>query len=180
MAGNCDARNRREDYVRELMNHVTVHSYGSCLHNQDTPDEILKKYGLVKGQPPGYYKQHMYKIKRDILSPYKFILAFENSNCDGYVTEKVYDALLVDAIPIYMGAPDIDDYVPPGSVIKVADYESISALIEHIEMIANNKTLYENYFAWRKDETHKNFCKKCHPLDNPPICTFLERAEWKQ
>ncbi|CAG8612977.1 5531_t:CDS:2 [Paraglomus occultum] len=27
-----------------------------------------------------------------------------------YVTEKVYDALLVDAIPIYMGASDIDEY----------------------------------------------------------------------
>src|SRR6185369_6834895 len=126
MAGNCDDEvpNRRDIYVRELMKNVTVHSYGKCLHNKDTPDEILTKYGLEKGQAPGYYQDHMYEIKRDIFSPYKFVLAFENSNCEGYVTEKVYDALLVDAIPIYMGAPDIDNYVPPGSVIKVTDYES--------------------------------------------------------
>ncbi|CAG8474129.1 8567_t:CDS:1 [Paraglomus occultum] len=178
MAVNCDAPNKREHYIRELMEHTKVHAYGSCLHNQDAPDDILAKYGLEKSLAPGHLTEHMYEVKRDILSPYKFILAFENSNCDGYVTEKVYDALLVDAIPIYMGASDIDDYVPPGSVIKVADYESMSALIEHTERIANNKTLYESYFAWKKDKTHENFCKKCHPLDDSDICTFLKRVEW--
>ncbi|CAG8529776.1 5795_t:CDS:1 [Paraglomus occultum] len=178
IAGNCYVPNKREDYVRELMNHVTVHSYGNCLHNQDASDEILKKYGLEKGPAPGYWKKHMYEINRDILSAYKFVLVFENSNCEGYVTEKVYNALLVDAIPIYMGASDIDDYVPPGSVIKVTDYESTSALAEHVERIANNKTLYESYFAWKKDTTHENFCKKCHPLDDSDVCAFLERVEW--
>jgi len=178
MAGNCYANNKRENYVRELMNQTKVHSYGNCLHNQDASDEILKKYGLEKGQAPGYWKEHMYDIKKDICSSYKFVLAFENSNCEGYVTEKVYNALLADAIPIYMGASDIDDYAPPGSMIKVTDYESISALVEHTEMIANNKTLYESYFAWKKDKTHKNFCKKCRPLDDSEICTFLERVEW--
>ncbi|CAG8612992.1 5532_t:CDS:1 [Paraglomus occultum] len=178
MAGNCKSANKREDYVLELMNYVTVHSYGDCLHNQDTPDEILKKYGLEKGKAPAYWADNMYEVKRDILSPYKFILAFENSNCEGYVTEKVYDALLVDAIPIYMGASDIDDYVPPGSVIKVTDYGSMRALIGHTKQIANNKTLYESYFAWKRDKTHKNFCKKCHPLNDSDICTFLERVEW--
>ena len=59
----------------------------------------------------------------------------------------MYYALLVDAILIYLGASDIDDYVPSGSVIKVTDYENITALVEHTEMIANNKTLYEGYFA---------------------------------
>ncbi|CAG8582243.1 11183_t:CDS:1 [Paraglomus brasilianum] len=178
MAGNCYAKNKREDYVRELMNHVKVHSYGTCLHNQDTPDEILKKYGLKTGSAPAYWADNMYKVKRDILSPYKFILAFENSNCEGYVTEKVYDPFLVDAIPIYMGASDINDYVPPGSVIKVTDFENITALVEHTEMIANNKTLYESYLAWKKDKTHKNFCKKCRRLDESNECTFLKRVEW--
>ncbi|CAG8582226.1 11182_t:CDS:1 [Paraglomus brasilianum] len=178
MADNCGTENKREDYVRELMNHTKVHAYGNCLHNQDTPDEIRTKYGLEEGQTPGYWENNIYGIKRDIYSPYKFVLTFEDSNCEGYVTEKVYDALLADAIPIYMGASDIDDYVPSGSVIKVTDYESISALVEHIEMIANNKTLYESYFAWKKDKTHDNFCKQCHPLDDSDICTFLERVEW--
>ncbi|CAG8527890.1 7167_t:CDS:2 [Paraglomus occultum] len=66
--------------------------------------EILDKYGA----DDGYGYKNMYDIKREVLAPYKFVLAFENSNCAGYVTEKVYDALLVDAIPIkYMGAADI-------------------------------------------------------------------------
>jgi len=176
MAGNCNPINERQDYVQKLMTYAEVHSYGYCLHNKNIPAEILKKYGL-KEDSYGSGGKNIYDIKKDTFSPYKFILAFENSNCEGYVTEKVYDALLVDAIPIYMGAPDIDDYVPPGSVIKVSDYESISALVEHTKTIAANKTLYESYFAWKKDKTHKNFCKKCHS-DESIICKFLDRVEW--
>lgn len=36
----------------------------------------------------------------EIAARYKFCLAFENNNCDGYVTEKLERAYEVGAIPI--------------------------------------------------------------------------------
>jgi hypothetical protein len=175
MATNCWARNHRKNYVQELMNYTTVHSYGGCLHNIDIPDEILEKYGAKKGD--SYWHASMDDIKRETISPYKFVLAFENSDCESYVTEKVYDALLADAIPIYMGASDIDNFVPPNSIIKVTDFNSTSLLVDYVKTVAENQTLYESYFAWRKDKTHKNFCKKCVP-DETAICQFLDRVKW--
>jgi hypothetical protein len=38
------------------------------------------------------------------LKDYKFNIAFENSDCDGYVTEKIFHALIAGCIPIYWGS----------------------------------------------------------------------------
>lgn len=53
----------------------------------------------------------------DALRRYQFYLAFENTCEQGYVTEKVYNALDAGIVPVYLGAPDLDIYVPKGSVI---------------------------------------------------------------
>ena len=40
--------------------------------------------------------------------PYKFVIAGENTEgLSGYITEKIINAMLSGAIPIYIGAPDI-------------------------------------------------------------------------
>lgn len=39
LQSDCDTMSGREDYVRELMNHIKVDSYGGCLHNRDMPAE---------------------------------------------------------------------------------------------------------------------------------------------
>ncbi|CAG8671852.1 16589_t:CDS:1 [Dentiscutata erythropus] len=178
MVGNCDPVNNRSDYAYELMQHITVDSFGYCLHNKELPDQIREKYGIKKNGDTAYYSTNMYDVKIDVLSPYKFHLAFENSNCKGYVTEKVYDSFLGDSIPIYMGAPDIDDYVPPHSIIKVTDFENVEDLVKYIYKVANNQTLYESYFEWKKDKTYENFCKLCRQTEEQTICRFFDRALW--
>lgn len=37
LQSDCNTMSGREDYVRELMNHIKVDSYGECLHNRDLP-----------------------------------------------------------------------------------------------------------------------------------------------
>ncbi|CAG8490672.1 11053_t:CDS:2, partial [Scutellospora calospora] len=135
MAGNCNPKNNRSDYVRELMKYITVHSFGICLHNQELPDDIREKYNIKKGET-AYFREHTYEVKIDVFMRYKFVLAFENSNCESYVTEKVYDSLKSHTIPIYMGASDIDDFVPPNSIIKVTDFKmSKTSLIIFIKLL---------------------------------------------
>lgn len=41
------------------------------------------------------------------IARYKFVIAFENSVCDDYITEKLWTPLRVGIVPIYFGAPNI-------------------------------------------------------------------------
>ncbi|AYU75634.1 glycosyl transferase, putative [Leishmania donovani] len=49
---------------------------------------------------------------RCVFRKYRYVLAFENTVEDDYVTEKVYNALLSGALPLFIGAMNIADYVP--------------------------------------------------------------------
>lgn len=50
--------------------------------------------------------------KYEVLSQYKFSLCFENMAMKGYVTEKIFDCLYAGTVPLYLGAPDIEDLIP--------------------------------------------------------------------
>ncbi len=39
----------------------------------------------------------------NLLRSYMFYLAFENSNCDGYITEKFWRTLKLNIVPVVMG-----------------------------------------------------------------------------
>jgi hypothetical protein len=60
------------------MKYIEIDSFGTCLHNKDTPFEA-KRHSIDWQQQ---------KIR--LLSQYKFVLAFENSDVQDYITEKVY------------------------------------------------------------------------------------------
>ena len=53
-----------------------------------------------------------------IFSLHKFTLAFENSCFNGYVTEKMLYPMFAGSIPIYLGAPDVEKYVPKDVVYR--------------------------------------------------------------
>lgn len=50
--------------------------------------------------------------KLGTLRHFRFALCFENCVFPGYVTEKVFDCFLSGCVPIYLGAPDITDFIP--------------------------------------------------------------------
>lgn len=87
--------------------------------------------------PPRYRKQLASILSRGInavedkistLSRYKFNLCFENVRYPGYVTEKIFDAMIANTIPIYYGAPDIADFVPSEAFIDASKFESFEEL----------------------------------------------------
>ena len=50
--------------------------------------------------------------KTQALGPYKYSIVIEPINLLGYFSEKLIDCLSVGTIPLYWGAPDIEDYFP--------------------------------------------------------------------
>jgi alpha(1,3/1,4) fucosyltransferase len=62
--------------------------------------------------------------KIDYLSKFKFTIAFENSRRTGYATEKLYDALRADTVPVYWGDPYVSKIVNPAALVVVnSDWE---------------------------------------------------------
>lgn len=73
----------------------------------------------------------------NIYNNYKFIIAFENSKTNGYVTEKIFNVLFSKSIPIYDGAPNICDYINKESFISYGDNH-----IDKIKELMNNEEKY--------------------------------------
>ena len=76
-----------------------------------------------------------YKDKQVLLSKYRFTLAIENFSFPGYVTEKIFDALAAGSIPVYLGAPDIEEFVPPEVFVDVRKFAVNSDLIDFLDRL---------------------------------------------
>ena len=68
---NCSARNKRLQYAKELAQYIEVDLYGKC--------GTMKCSRAISGLC-------FQLLNKD----YKFYLAFENSNCKDYITEKFF------------------------------------------------------------------------------------------
>ena len=84
------------------------------------------------------------KNKIKFLKDYKFSLAMENSEADGYTTEKIIDAFLAGTIPIYYGDYMVDDYINPKTYILIRDYRDMKKKIDYIKKIDNDDNLYRS------------------------------------
>ena len=82
--------------------------------------------------------------KKEFLMGYKFSIAMENSEADGYASEKILDALWAGTIPIYYGDYMIDEYINPKTYILIKGGYEIDEKIEYIKKIDNDDNLYRS------------------------------------
>jgi hypothetical protein len=66
--------------------------------------------------------------KWDALAPYRYSLAIENSNSRDYWTEKVADCFLSWTLPLYDGCPNLEDYFPADSFIRIDASDHVGTL----------------------------------------------------
>jgi hypothetical protein len=105
IASNCDfSASSRQAYVAELARHIGVASYGSCLNNRSLPAPTgVNVAQFAGGFPPSHAA---------FLSRHRFYLSLENANCDYWVTEKLYKAFQIGAIPLVDGPEDYSPFIP--------------------------------------------------------------------
>jgi alpha(1,3/1,4) fucosyltransferase len=84
--------------------------------------------------------------KSDVYPNYRFALCYENAQMPGYVTEKIFDCLRSNCIPIYLGAQNIDRYVPSGIFIDRRKFESDKDMGEFLTSITR-----EEYSRYQSD-----------------------------
>ena len=81
---------------------------------------------------------------------YKYYLAFENSVCLDYISEKIHKPYLSQAIPIVLGGAKFDRVMPPHSYIDAMDFDSPKALAEYLKYLDQDEDKYMEYFWWWK------------------------------
>jgi hypothetical protein len=74
---------------------------------------------------------------------YKFVLAMENTDDFGYITEKIANAYISGAIPIYWGTKYVKEIFNIESFVYVNDYSSFEECAKDIIAISNNSVRYE-------------------------------------
>lgn len=77
---------------------------------------------------------------------YRFALSFENiSDVPGYVTEKIFDCFRAGTVPIYWGANNIGDRVPPETFIDYREFSSPADLHNYLTSVSAPE--FEEYVA---------------------------------
>ena len=164
LASNCRTDSNRETYVSELKNSITVDVFGKCGDRQCLPKMSSKC---------------LEQISKD----YRFILAFENSICRDYVTEKFFNPLEYDIIPVVFGGSDYRKIAPKKSFIDALSYTSPRHLARYLLYLSKNPNQYNQYFNWKRDyeqTVDPYVCQICRKLNNPlePIKVWNNLNDW--
>ena len=85
--------------------------------------------------------------KKQLSDSYKLCLAFENSLCKEYTTEKLFFLFQEDfnIISVVRGAPDTFDIVPSNTYISTSDFNTPKSLALYLSKVASNETLYLSF-----------------------------------
>jgi hypothetical protein len=99
-----------------------------------------KKWNWLK---PSILKQNITTCddKQLVMSNYRFAICFENISYPGYVTEKIIDCFVAGVIPVYLGAPDIADFIPSNLFIDASKFKSPQLLREHLISISETEAM---------------------------------------
>jgi hypothetical protein len=139
LISNCDYQSSdRNNYLQELNKTMPIRIFGKCGEScpSNCNDFIAKNF--------------------------KFLLAFENSLCNGYITEKFFNWLNYDIVPVVLGLGDYSYYIPKSAYINALDYESPLELGKYLSFLDQNKTAYNEYFVWKKYIKSDYFTKPHH------------------
>lgn len=79
--------------------------------------------------------------KAETLGKYTFALCFENIILKGWITEKIFDCFFVGTIPIYWGAPDIQEYIPPECFIDMRNFKNYEELKNYLKSLTSEDVL---------------------------------------
>lgn len=146
---HCDVYSRRDELTRGLQKFIDVDVYGKCgtlTCPQDSP-----------------------KCSEALNTTYKFYLAFENTLCVDYVTEKLFNHIENYVIPVVFSGADVQRFLPPKSYIDANAFETVKDLAEHLTFLSEHPHEYIKYFWWKqhyKVTDGTNFaCQICEKLN---------------
>ena len=162
---NCRDTARRYRIINELSKYIDIEQFGNCSGN------VLCELGTVS------FEECTNRLKH-----YKFYLAFENTYCRDYITEKYWQSQLNrHQIPIVAYSKTTTQLLPPHSYINVFDFPSLKAVADKLMEVASNKTLYNSYFEWQnyyKSVGRNAYCVMCEYLHSNRTAQSVDLETW--
>ena len=158
---NRNAPNLLDHYSRTNPLKNFSHFRGAALTNKINPrmTRLIARY-LYRKNNSRIYKGAIESLdKNRVLASYKFNFCFENSEIKGYITEKIFDCFFSHTVPVYYGAPDIDEYIPGNCFIRFKDFKNMQELQQFLSGMN-----YEDYLQYL--ENAKSF------LNSPASAKF--------
>jgi hypothetical protein len=123
----------RNDFYKFLSEHYEIDSYGKHQNNMGPLPSVRKDMysGVMQ--------------KNILLSQYKFTIAFENSLGLNYISEKIWQPLAVNSIPIYWGSPAIFDFFNRKKIIYISSKSEFGGALKKIKEINSSESLYQDF-----------------------------------
>ena len=185
IASNCEFTSHwRDGVVAKLREYFPVHGYGKCMKTH-----TLKNAPWCRARSASSEKirqrleeeeRRKTKIgltqKACVVSEYPFSLVIENSASIDYVTEKLYEPLVLGAIPVYLGAPNVENFVPTShSIIKMSDFPSLASLARYLDCLLRRPQDLEVYLKWKTRPVFRSW--RVFSRAYPPLCTACMRIK---
>ncbi|KAG4939448.1 hypothetical protein JHK82_045171 [Glycine max] len=167
---------QRNKLAHKILSLLPHHSLGKCLNNVGGKNKAPRLYPECVDNAAKLTKwwNHLHCV----MSHYKFVLVIEGTWTESYITEKIFYALDSGAIPIYFGAPNIMDFVPPHSIIEGVKFKSMEELASYVKAIADDPIAYGEFHAWRRCGVLGNYAKtRALSLDTLPcrLCHAISK-----
>lgn len=113
-----------------------LHDARYALITKFEKDPTFDLYG--QGWPSGKAKPIPPGEKVNVMRDYLINYCFENIYMHGYLTEKLFDALMAGVAPIYLGAPNITDLVPK-NILLLEESDNIEEVIDNGQKFLHSK-----------------------------------------
>lgn len=155
----------------------------------------VKLYGRCGEQVCGPRTNINSACLQQLRARFKFYFAFENSECQDYITEKPRNGYSGGLVPIvnggllgrqsYIRAPI---FAPENSFLHIKDYETVKQLADHIAYLDKNTTAYTEYFHWQEtvvlattgvnDAAYCRLCAAIHKGDSAATASNVSMYDW--
>ena len=129
---------KRQKYLDAMKRFFPVDSYGKCQHSKDWPSD----------KDPSKQSDRL-----DVMSQYKFVLAFDVSSDKDHISDYVWEALMSGSVPVVVGADNVRDHLPKGSYIDAKSFSDWDELAQYVKKLSEDKAEWESYHKWRDDES---------------------------
>ncbi len=166
---HCATQSRRERFAKAMGKHMKVHVYGKCGKHKCSRKDEASCYRQMEKQ-------------------YKFYLSFENSICADYVTEKFFNILRYNVVPVTYGGANMSAFAPPHSYVDALSFKSVKRLVRHLRNLAEDDAAYASYFWWKDFYEVRNseadraqpYCDLCRRLNDPsePTKVYNDMHKW--
>lgn len=145
---NCTVKYRSK-FFHTLSKYKQVDALGKCMSKNKECDRFFFKENKIS-----YHDLAVLKYR-----PYKFVICFESKKKNGYISEKIINAMLANAIPIYYGPNEIIEHFNKKSFINSNDYDTFEALVEYVKKVDSDTSLYKKMLQepWLKNNKLSNW-----------------------